>query len=254
VPAVGRACSDTKTFGLGESGCLSDVRKPDKALVCYVTDRKPLAHAAPNDPIAALVEKIRMAVDAGVDWIQIREKDLPGGRLLSLVCEAVASVRGAGMSSDGARIFVNDRLDVALAAGAAGVHLGGESLPVAEVVRWCRAGNAPAEFQIGVSTHSIEQAREAERDGADYIFFGPIFDTPSKRSFGPPQGIERLGEVCRGLSIPVIAIGGINESNAADCIRAGASGIAAIRLFQGSADAGTLAKTISRMRATDCRG
>jgi thiamine-phosphate pyrophosphorylase len=226
------------------------MQRPDKPIVCYVTDRKSLALAAPNDPIAALVEKIRMAVGAGVDWIQVREKDLPGGRLLSLARDAVASLRGDGTSSDGAWIFFNDRVDVALAAGAAGVHLGGEALPVADVVRWCRTGNASAEFQIGASTHSIEQAREAERDGADYIFFGPIFDTPSKRAFGSPQGLERLREVCRGLSTPVIAIGGINESNAADCIRAGASGIAAIRLFQESPNADQLAKSIDRMRAS----
>lgn len=257
------------------------MRKPDKPIVCYVTDRKSLgdsehdarrgtvecdASAAP----AAVVARIRMAIEAGVDWIQIREKDLAAGRLLALTREAVAAANELGARERGsrARIYVNDRLDVALAAMAgggvvkslpavaglaavAGVHLGGESLPVADVVRWRRAGNAPAEFQIGVSTHSVEQARQAERDGADYISFGPIFDTPSKRSFGPPQGTERLREVCRALRIPVIAIGGINESNAGDCIRAGASGIAAIRVFQEAASAEELARGIRRMRAGD---
>ena len=99
--------------------------------------------------------KIRAAVAAGVDWVQIREKDLSGRDLLALAREAVA---GRGL----ARVIVNDRLDVALAAGAAGVHLGRESLSARDVVRWCRSGNAPAEFLIGVSCHGLEEAREAE--------------------------------------------------------------------------------------------
>lgn len=213
-----------------------------------------------------------MAIEGGVDWVQIREKDLPGGRLLKLTRQAAAAASeiAGGKQGSRARIYVNDRLDVALAARAsgagimegslasaasgdavAGVHLGGESLPVAEVARWCRAGNAPPGFQIGVSTHSVEQAREAERDGADYIFFGPILDTPSKRTFGPPQGLDRLEEVCRAVRIPVIAIGGINESNARDCVRAGASGVAAIRLFQEAGDVAPLAEAVRRMRAGD---
>lgn len=268
------------------------MKKPDKPIVCYVTDRRALSQSERTDPAAALVATIRMAIGAGVDWVQIREKDLPGGRLLKLTRHAAAAASEIAGRKRGshAQIYVNDRLDVALAAttsgagivegspasagrpateggaatvggsgtrdesaaaggdAVAGVHLGGESLPVAEVVRWRRAGNAPAEFQIGISAHSVEQAREAERAGADYIFFGPIFDTPSKRAFGPPQGIERLEEVCRAVRIPVIAIGGINESNARDCIRAGASGIAAIRLFQEAADVGPLTEAVRRMR------
>ncbi len=213
-----------------------------------------------------LTARIRIAIDAGVDWIQIREKDLPGGQLLNLTHQALAIAHEIATQSGGGgstRIYVNDRLDVALAAGAAGlpivvglpavagVHLGSESLPVADVVRWCRAGNAPRGFQVGVSCHGLEQAREAERDGADYIFFGPVCDTPSKRPFGAPQGLDRLNEVCRAIRIPVIAIGGIDESNARDCIRADASGIAAIRFFQESTNAEQLRQAIGRMRAAD---
>ena len=106
--------------------------------------------------------------------MQIREKDLSGRELLGLAREAVAA-------EGGARVIVNDRLDVALAAGVAGVHLGRESLGSRDVVSWCRGGHAPADFLVGVSCHSLEDAREADRAGASYIFFGPVFDTPSKR-------------------------------------------------------------------------
>jgi thiamine-phosphate pyrophosphorylase len=170
-----------------------------------------------------------MAANAGVDWIQIREKDLPARELLKLVREAVSIAQ----SSEGkALVIVNDRLDVALAAGAAGVHLGGQSAPAREVIRWCRAGNGPAGFRIGVSCHSAEETREAASADADYALFGPIYQTPSKKSYGSPQGIARLREVCAAVRIPVIAIGGVKEENAAECIRAGAAGIAAIRMFQ----------------------
>ncbi len=171
---------------------------------------------------------IRRAIDAGVDWIQIREKDLAARELTQSVREAVAAA--SGMRT---RIFVNDRLDVALAARAAGVHLGGESLPVSAVAAWRNA--APPENKnlvIGASCHSIERAQAAERDAADYIFFGPVFETPSKASFGAPQGLERLREICAAVRVPVLAIGGINAQNAAGCLRAGAAGIAAIRIFQ----------------------
>lgn len=236
----------------------------DKPIVCYVTDRKSLRAGQPAEITAALLEKIRIAASAGVDSIQIREKDLPGGGLLQLTRDAIAAAEEIAKAQRAkvpacrggefrrARIYVNDRLDVALAAtaaaglpAAAGVHLGGESLPAGEIVRWCRAGNAPTEFQIGISCHSLEDAREAERNGADYIFFGPIFDTPSKRSFGPPQGLDHLREVCEDVRIPVIAIGGINETNAQDSILAGAAGVAAIRLFQEAGDAQQLRSFIS---------
>jgi thiamine-phosphate pyrophosphorylase len=146
-------------------------------------------------------------------------------------------------------VIVNDRLDVALAAGASGVHLGRESLGARDVVRWCRSGNAPADFLVGVSCHSLEDAREAESAGAAYIFFGPVFDTPSKRGMGEPQGVAQLGEVCRGVAIPVFAIGGVSEENAAECIRAGAAGIAAIRMFQDARDSTALKDVVERFRA-----
>ena len=127
---------------------------------------------------------------------------------------------------------MNDRLDIALAVAASGVHLSNESVQAREVVRWCRVGNAPPEFLIGVSCHRLEEVQAAEIAGADYAFFGPVFDTPSKRAFGAPHGVHELGAITRAVQIPVIAIGGIDEENAMECIGAGADGIAAIRLFQ----------------------
>jgi thiamine-phosphate pyrophosphorylase len=141
-----------------------------------------------------------------------------------------------GSRETSAKILVNDRLDVAISAGAAGVHLGEMSLPAETVAKWRRAAGR-MEFQIGVSCHSIESAKVAEQGGADYIFFGPVFSTPSKAAFGSPQGIERLRQVCGALRIPVLAIGGVTLNNAASCMEAGAEGIAAIRLFQDSPDA-----------------
>jgi len=98
---------------------------------------------------------------------------------------------------------------------------------------------------VGASCHSLDAAQQAERDGADYIFFGPVFDTPAKRKFGPPQGIERLKEVCHGVQIPVLAIGGVTIENARECLQAGAAGLASIRLFQNAQD---LPALLSRLR------
>jgi thiamine-phosphate pyrophosphorylase len=154
---------------------------------------------------------------------------------------AVAETRATA-----ARVFVNDRLDVALAANAAGVHLGGKSLPLEIVNEWRRSAGR-LDFMIGVSCHSLESARAAERGGADYIFFGPVFATPSKAAFGAPQGIESLREVCTSVEIPVLAIGGVNLENVRACITAGAAGIAAIRLFQTATDAAGLAAELKAM-------
>jgi len=204
-------------------------------IVCYVTDRKSLDSSGAS-PV--LLANIRAAIAAGADWVQIREKDLSARELLELTRAACrisneeASVNAMRPVKQHTRILVNDRLDVALAAGAAGVHLGGESAPTGEVVRWLRSGNAPADFLVGVSCHSLQEVLLAENAGASYAFFGPVFDSPAKRVFGAPHGVARLEEVCRSVKIPVIAIGGVNPENAVECLRAGASGIAAIRLFQ----------------------
>lgn len=213
-----------------------------KPILCYVTDRRALSSARlpsgapPVDRARSLAECIRHAAAAGANWIQIREKGLEARPLVELARFAVSETRAAD-----AHVLVNDRLDVAIAAGAAGVHLGENSLPLEAVTEWRRSSGRP-DFLIGVSCHSLESARAAKRGGADYIFFGPLFATPSKAAFGAPQGTDRLREVCASVEIPVLAIGGVNLENARSCIAAGAAGIAAIRLFQDEAvDAAELA-------------
>jgi thiamine-phosphate pyrophosphorylase len=202
-----------------------------------------------DDQIEALLERLSTAAAAGIDWIQLREKDLSGKELASFTRAAVAQTKqineGHGTLT---RIIVNDRLDVAVSEHSGGVHLGEHSLPVHDVCNWLAAKPNLAErdkFMVGVSCHSVQAA--AARGGADYIFFGPVFATPSKASFGAPQGLQRLAEACSAVTIPVLAIGGITLDNASDCFAAGAAGIAAIRLFQ---DAENLASVVTDLRAS----
>jgi thiamine-phosphate pyrophosphorylase len=169
-----------------------------------------------------------------VDWVQIREKDLSGRESAALTRFALHRASQLDRQSPAPRILVNDRLDVALAEGAAGVHLGEQSLPVERARKLVAKHHAY--FLVGASCHSVDAARAAANSGADYLFFGPVFETPSKSSFGPPQGLARLSEVCSSIRVPVLAIGGIDQVNAASCLAAGATGIAAIRLFQDAAD------------------
>jgi thiamine-phosphate pyrophosphorylase len=202
-----------------------------------------------QDLFAPLLEKINLVAAAGVDWIQLREKDLPARQSAVLTREALRSVSKQVNSAQSlTRILVNDRLDVALAELAGGVHLGENSLPVEEANRLVRASHAaptrPRDFFVGVSTHSLEAAKSAPSAGADYVFFGPVFATPSKSAYGAPQGLERLAKVCASVTIPIVAIGGITLENAHSCFSAGASGIAAIRLFQDSTDPATVVRVL----------
>ena len=212
-----------------------------------MTDRRAIHSPNPN---SLLIEKVRAAIGAGVDWVQKREKDMAGTELLNLTRAAIAaSCDAAAGKKDSPRIIVNDRLDVALAADADGVHFGSESVPIQEAVRWIRKGNAPRNFLVGFSCHGLEEAKRAEDAGVDYLFFGPVFETPSKLSFGSPQGLQRLKKVCEAVTIPVLAIGGVGEDNAHACIRAGAAGIAAIRLFQ-ELQPDLLRETVMRLRSS----
>ena len=178
--------------------------------LCLVTDRR-----AARRP---LLEVVSECVDAGLEAVQLREKDLPVRELLSVAKDLVEIA-----ARRGARVIVNDRADVALAAEAHGVQRTEASLPVAALRRV-----VPPPRLIGASVHSLAAAREAAGQGADFLVFGPVYDTPSKRPYGPPQGLAQLEEVCRAVAVPVIAIGGIARDRVADVIRAGASGVAAI--------------------------
>ena len=211
-----------------------------RPLLCYVTDRHSLAPGKDSASPDLLLRKIDEVISAGVDWVQIREKDLSAKDLSRVVREGLRSAAQSSPGRNSTRILVNDRLDVALGEGAGGVHLAGNSLPVKEAKHFAAeiaiAGVPARDFLIGVSCHSREDAEAAAVSGAHYIFFGPVFATPSKAAFGAPQGLERLAEACRAVTIPVLAIGGVTLQNAASCLNAGAAGIAAIRLFQGARD------------------
>jgi thiamine-phosphate pyrophosphorylase len=193
-----------------------------------------------DQQIRLLLEKIESAAQAGVDWFQIREKDLSARRLSALAGEALRRVPSS------CRILINDRLDVAVAVGAAGAHLGEQSLPVEEARRFVREKALGNGFLIGASVHSLESAKAVGKCGADYLIFGTVFGTPSKAGFGTPQGTAKLAEICRAVSVPVFAIGGINAENAAVCAAAGAAGIAAIRLFQDAPDMSAVVRQLRR--------
>lgn len=214
-------------------------------ILCYVTDRRALSKGHELDACEALLHKIQDAAAAGVDWIQMREKDLSGRKCAALTSAAIERAARPSTSKQGTtRILVNDRLDVALSQAAGGVHLGENSLPAEEARKLADSRIRPQDFLIGVSCHSVEAAIAAAKGGANYIFFGPVFATPSKAAYGAPQGLARLAEVCRAVSPPVVAIGGVTIDNAALCLSAGASGIAAIRLFQDAQDVASLVKIL----------
>jgi thiamine-phosphate pyrophosphorylase len=184
-----------------------------------------------------ILRLVRAAVDAEVPLFQIREKSLSGRALFDLVVRAAEITRGSKT-----RLLVNDRSDIARAAGADGVHLTTHSLPVQVVRRTCGT-----DFVIGASTHSLAEARVARDQGADFTVFGPVFDTESKRAYGEPQGLEKLREVTCALDeFPVVAIGGITLDNVGACFQAGARGVAAIRLLN---DAEHMKDRISKILA-----
>ena len=172
-----------------------------------------------NSTSLNILQLLRVAVETEVPLFQIREKSLPARVLYELTTRAVEITRGSKT-----RLLVNDRADIARAAGADGVHLTAHSLP-ADVVR----SICGPEFVIGVSTHSLDEARAARDTGADFVVFGPVFE---KHGFSTPRGLDKLRQVTSELSdFPVLAIGGITLENVAACCEAGASGIAAIRLL-----------------------
>jgi thiamine-phosphate pyrophosphorylase len=205
-------------------------------ILCYVTDRRSLPLEGAENARVALARKMETLLRAGIDWVQIREKDLAARELSTLTRESMVFAAAGREAHTAARILVNDRLDVALADQAGGVHLGENGLPLRHAKRLVEARGSGGGFLVGVSCHSLDAAKSAGREGADYVFFGPVFATPSKARFGVPQGIERLASVCRAVEIPVLAIGGVTLENAGRCLAAGAAGIAAIRLFQDAAE------------------
>ncbi len=211
-------------------------------LLYYITDR----NAFPGDESArrrALLEKIAEAARAGVDYIQLREKDLPTRELESLAREAVSLIReGPQPRAENRKLrtalLINSRTDVALAVQADGVHLrSGDITPQEVRAAWkmCGAGalareNSPRDVIVGVSCHSPEEVTQATASAATFAAFAPVFEKKDEPGI-PPAGLEALAHACR-TTIPVLALGGVTLENAQRCLDAGAAGIAAIRLFQ----------------------
>jgi len=177
-----------------------------------VTDRQQTAGRS-------LEEVIASAARGGAGMVQLREKDLSARELLAL-----GGRLQQVLASYDIPLLINDRLDVAQALDAAGVHLAGHSLPAA----LARRVLGPYKL-IGVSTHSLEQAQDARDGGADFIVFGPVFTTPSKVAYGPPQGLQQLATIVQSIDLPVIAIGGINVTNLPSVLQEGAYGVVMIR-------------------------
>jgi thiamine-phosphate pyrophosphorylase len=181
-------------------------------------------------PVEHLIGVARRALEADAALsIQIREKQLDTSKLL----ERVTAVREAlERAARPVPLLVNGRADVALAAGADGVHLPSRGAPVGRIRR--ALGERLA---VGVSTHAVDEVREAGRQGADYILFGPVYPTPSKAGMGKPQGIERLAQAVRAAApTPVLAVGGVTPARAAACREAGAWGVAVIRALLEATD------------------
>ncbi len=180
----------------------------------YITDRL----SCPADVLDCIEANARR----GIDWVQIREKDLPVRDLVALTSQAVARV-----APHGSKVLVNGRLDVALAAAAHGVHLP-SGAPAPSVLRpVARAG-----FLVAVSTHTLGEVRRAEREGADFVVFGPVYPTTSKPGLANIPGLEGLRAACRAVDMPVAALGGIAPGRVASCAHAGAAAVAGISMFQ----------------------
>ena len=189
-------------------------------MICLVTDRRRLSNGA--DAVDRLVELVEAAVGAGIDLVQIRERDLDARALASLVKRCVAAA-GATRS----KILVNDRADVAAATGAGGVHLRGDSIGVS-AARTLLGESAV----IGRSVHSSREASLASEAGADYLIFGTLFQTPSKDTGHPLATLDQLREACHAAAgVPVLAIGGITLERVPDLVRCGAAGIAGVGMF-----------------------
>ena len=197
--------SDRRSAAAGRAHCVTDRRRYQLSL-------------------DQLIDRIVSATAAGADVVQIRERDLPDAQLAALVRKVVAA-----LASSGARVLVNDRVDVAIAAGAAGVHLRADAPPASRV-----RAIAPDGFRVGRSVHSLAEVDAAVGDGGcDYLMFGTVFESSGKPGGHPVAGLDALAAACRRSPLPVIAIGGVTRARIADLMAAGATGFAAVDMFMG---------------------
>lgn len=204
--ATGNAAPETRAPG----NATTAGERLDGLRVYLITDRTLL-------PENEFLRGIESALKGGIRSLQLREKDLPASELLHLARQVKALAQPYG-----AKLFINDRADIAEIAGADGVHLTETSIAAADVKK-----HFPR-LLIGVSTHSLESARRAEAGGADFVTFGPVFDTPSKRIYGPPQGLYRLREVAGNTTLPVLALGGVKSANIPLLLAQGVYGVALV--------------------------
>ena len=210
-------------------------------LLYYITDRKAFPGDEPTR-CQSVLAKIREAASAGIDYIQLRENDLGTRELEALARQAVSIVQKEKLRTENrelrpdftrTKLLINSRADAALATGADGIHLPANDVSPADVRRiWqhtCGA-SASARLTITRACHSLEEVQQAAHDKANLALFAPVFEKKDQPA-STPTGLEALHQACQ-FDIPVLALGGITLENAADCLRAGAAGIAAIRLFQ----------------------
>jgi len=193
----------------------------EKPLIYLITEGRATAENFTEDK-TKILKTIETAIVSKISLVQIREKQLPARLVFELAREAAKIARRSET-----KILVNDRADVALAARADGVHLTSNSLSAESIRR-----NFPADFIVGVSVHTLEEAETAKRQGANFVAFSPIFAAPEKQKYGAPQGLEKLRQICEKLKpFPVVALGGIDENNYQSVLENGASGFAAIRFL-----------------------
>ena len=199
--------------------------KLDTPLLCFVTDRK---RCLGRD----LEEVVAQAVAHGAGMVQLREKDLSARDLFELGTRVQNAIAGR------AKLILNDRVDVALALNADGVQLPEDGMPVADAMRI-----ASPSMLIGRSVHSVSGAVEAQSDGADFLIAGTIFPSPS-HPYGPTQGVDFLRALCREVSVPILAIGGVTTQNVGDVMEAGCSGVAVISAISEAEDPGAAASSL----------
>lgn len=203
--------------------------------VLLVTDRQ----QTKGRPLTTVLQQ---ALNGGVPAIQLRERDLAGRELLELARQLLPL-----MSPRGAHLLINDRLDLALALHGAGVHLRSNSLPVSVARRLVGSSRL-----LGASTHSVDEAVQAETEGADYVLFGPVYETPSKLMYGAPLGVRGVEQAARAVRIPVFAIGGVTAARARSVRDAGAFGVAVITAILGADDVARATKELLAAVTPSC--